>query len=141
MVTLYNTVSQDGFIARKNGDEDFIPDEVWDDFINICRQYDAVVFSRKAYEAIQKYPAAMYKKLDDLNIKKAVVTQNSHFSAKPGFIIAHSLRDAFALGKNILFSSGPTLNTIALKKNLIDKIIFNEIQEKIHFYKINSLDK
>jgi dihydrofolate reductase len=133
MVTLYNTISQDGFIAGKDGSEDFIPDEAWDDFINICRsrKYDTVVFSRKAYEAIQKYPETMHQKLDNLNIKKVVVTKNSEFAVKAEYTIAHSLDEAFALGKNILFSSGPTLNAVALQEGLVDKIILNEIQEKI----------
>ena len=131
MVTLYNVISQDGYISRLDGSEDFIPDEAWIDFLNICKQNDVEIMGRKTYEAIQKYPEQMVKEFENLKIKKVVVTKNSEFIAKPLYTVVHSLKDALALGTNILISSGPTLNTSALREGLIDKIVLNILPVKI----------
>jgi len=131
MVTLYNAVSEDGFIARKDGSEDFIPDEVWGDFLSFCKMYDSLVMGRKTYETIQKYPEEMIKELETLNIKKIVVTKDSKFNVKPGYLIVNSPKEAISKGINILLSSGPTLNASVLNQGLVDIAILNIIPEKI----------
>ncbi len=131
MVTLYNVVSADGYIARKNGDEDFIPDELWEVFLSLCKKYDTEVMGGKTYKAIQVYPREQIAQFENLNIKKIIVTNDLSFVAKPGYIVAHSPKEAFALGKNILLSSGPGLNTAVLKEGLIDKVILIILPEKI----------
>lgn len=125
MVTLYNVTSKDGYIARLDGSEDFIPDELWNDFIDMCKKNDTVVIGRKTYQTIQNYSEQMIKKFEDLNIKRVVVTRDINFTVKPSYIITHSPKEAFTLGRNILLSSGPTLNTSVLELGLIDKVILN----------------
>ena len=132
MVTLYNVVSADGYIARKNGDEDFIPDELWADFISLCKRNDILVIGRKTYEAIQNYPEKLIKQLEELEIKRVVVTTELNFKIKPAYIIARSPKEAFGLGENILLSSGSSLNTSSLEQGLIDNIILNILPEKIY---------
>ena len=131
MVTLYNAVSSDGFIARLDGGEDFIPDEVWSDFLDICKSYDTVVIGRKTYEMIQTYPEKMVKEFENLKIQKVIVTHNNKFTPKFGYIVAHSPKEAFVLGQNILLTSGPTLNSSVLKEGLIDEVILNTLPDKI----------
>ncbi len=131
MITLYNAISSDGFIARKDGSEDFIPDEVWKDFIDLCKKYDTVVMGRKTYETIQAYPKEHIQEFENLKIEKIIITRNKTFLSKSDYIITHTLKDAFATGNNILLTSGSTLNTSALKEGLIDKVIFNVLPEKI----------
>ena len=131
MVTLYNAVSEDGFIARKDGSEDFIPDEVWVDFLGLCKMYDSLVMGRKTYETIQAYPEEMVKEFESLNIKKIVVTKDEKFNVKSGYIIASSPKEAISNGINILLSSGPTLNASVLSQGLVDRVMLNVIPEKI----------
>lgn len=131
MITLYNAISEDGYIARVNSDEDFIPDEVWEESMNLYKNYDTVVKGRKTYEAIQKYSPEAIKLLEDLNIKKIIVTNNLDFKVKPSYIIAHSLKEAFSYGKNILVVSGSTLNDIVIKEGWADRVIYNVIPVKI----------
>ena len=38
MITLYNVISADGYITERDGSEDFIPDSVFDDFIDLCKE-------------------------------------------------------------------------------------------------------
>lgn len=47
MVTIFNIISADGYIARENGEEDFIPDELWFEFLKLCKNYDAFIMGRK----------------------------------------------------------------------------------------------
>ena len=51
MVTLYNVVSSDGYIAREDGSEDFIPDELWPLTLEVFKKFDVLVMGRKPYEA------------------------------------------------------------------------------------------
>lgn len=131
MLTLYNAVSEDGFIASKDGAEEFIPDEVWGDFLSLCKMYDSLMMGRKTYETIQAYPEEMIKEFESLNIKKIVVTSNNKYNVKPGYLIVGSPKDALPLGINILLSSGPTLNESVLSQGLVDTVIKNIIPEKI----------
>ena len=131
MLTLYNVISQDGFIARADGDEDFIPDELWVDFIDLCKKHDAVIISRKTYEAINKYPENLVKAFEDLNIKRVIVTKNPDFVASPKYVIVHSLEEAIKAGQNILLSSGAILNQAFLERNLVDQVILNILPVKI----------
>ena len=131
MVTAYNVISRDGYIARKNGDEDFIPDKLWDTFLSLCKKYDTEVMGGKTYKAIQEYPQEQIAQFENLNIKKVIVTNDLSFVAKPGYTVTQSPKEAFALGKNVLLSSGPGLNTSALKEGLIDKVILIILPEKI----------
>ena len=131
MLTLYNVVSQDGFIAREDGDEDFIPDDLWTDFIDLCKKNDAVIMGRKTYEAIQKYPEDLLRDFEALNIKRAIVTRGTGLKANEKYLVVNSPEEAAALGQNILLSSGPNLNQAFLEKNLVDRIILNILPEKI----------
>lgn len=68
-----------------DGAENFIPDSVFDDFIDLCKRNDAVVMGRKTYDAMQKYPKDLLDKLETLSVKKIVVSTRD----TPPKIIAH----------------------------------------------------
>lgn len=127
MLTLYNVISSDGFIARKNGDEDFIPEEVWGDFLELCTKYDALIMGKNAYGAIQAYEKELVEPFENLRIKKIVVTRDKNFKPKNGYTVVNSLREAAALHPNILLCSGPKLNTAFLNEKLIDRVILNKL--------------
>ncbi|MHB8660877.1 MAG: dihydrofolate reductase family protein [Minisyncoccota bacterium] len=131
MNTLYNVVSEDGYIAAKDGSEDFIPDELWPITLALMARYDALIMGRKTYDALQKYPATLLVPLESLLTKKIVITRNTHFYPKQGFIVARSPEDALKAGMNILVTSGPTTNTSFLEKKLVDKIIYHQVPVKI----------
>ena len=79
MLTLYNVISSDGFIAAKDGGEDFIPDEVWGDFLELCAKYDALILGKNAYAAIQSFGKELVEPFEKLSIKKIVVTRDKNF--------------------------------------------------------------
>ena len=84
MLTLYNAVSSEGFIARKDGNEDFIPDNLWQNFINLCEEYGALIMGRNTYDTIQNYGEEFIQSFEELPIKKIVVSSNQDFNPKKG---------------------------------------------------------
>lgn len=131
MVTLYNVVSADGFIARKDGSEDFIPEDLWSNFLNLCKEHGTLVMGRKTYDVMQGYDNALLVPFEKLPIKKVVITQNQKFRPKPDYIVVHSYKDAVKTTPNVLVTSGPTINNLLLREGLVDKVILHEVPVKI----------
>lgn len=127
MLTLYNVISSDGFIARKDGSEDFIPDSHWPRTLEVLKQYDRIVMGRKTYDAIQNYDKALKRPFEELPARKIVITGNRDFHPKHGYEVAHAPEDAIDSRSNIVVTSGPTLNDCLLQKGLVDRILFHEI--------------
>lgn len=127
MVTTYNAVSADGFIARTDGSEDFIPDDAWDDFLNLLPSHDAVVMGRKTYETIQAYPGAIVDSFEAIPMKRIVVSRDEDFVPKTGYSTMASLFGIPTVGKDVLLTSGPSLNTAALEAGIIDRAVFNVV--------------
>jgi len=141
MITLYNVISRDGFIAQEDGNENFIPENWWTHTLEMYKCYDSLVMGRTTYETMQTYPKSLLEPLEKLSIKKIVITHDEHFQPKDGYIVAHSPEEAFT-DSNILVSSGPTLNTFLLEHKLVDAVIFHqlpvEIGEGIRPFSINT---
>ena len=127
MVTLYNVVSSDWYIARKDGSEDFIPDELWPVTLDVFKKFDVLVMGRKTYETLQSYEKDLLEPFERLAIKKIVISRNSNLKIKSGYTVARTPEDAIAHGSNILVSTGPILNNYLLEKKLVDKVIFHQI--------------
>jgi len=127
MITLYNVVSADGFIADKNESEDFIPDEVWDDFLELCDTYDTLIIGKNTYAAIQSFGKELVEPFENTNIRKVIITRDESFISKAMYEKARSIDDALKMGSDILLSGGPILNTAFLKRKLINQIILNRL--------------
>ena len=110
MVTLYNAVSEDGFIARKDGSEDFL---------EILAADDVIAMGRKTYEVIQAYPSVMIRFFESQPMQRSY---QKDFSPKEGYVVRSSLLDISDSGKSILITSGPSVNTAALQAGIIDRI-------------------
>lgn len=132
MITLYNVISEDGFIAGTDGGEDFIPESYWQHTLEVIRQYDCVVLGRNTYETIQNYEKEFRDSFDELSVKKIVVTSDVNYQAKEGYEIINAPEDIIKFGINILVTSGPVLNNYLLDKNLVDRIIYHEVPVSIH---------
>jgi dihydrofolate reductase len=131
MITCYNVISSDGYITRKDGSEDFIPDQLWPETLKIFVRFDVLVIGRKTYDAIQNYDEELLKSFEKLDIKKVVVTRDKNFQPKSGYTTVCVPEDVLRVGKNILISSGPTLNNYFLEKKLVDNIIFHQLPVSI----------
>ncbi len=114
MITCYNVISSDGYITRKDGSEDFIPDQLWSKTLDVFKRFDVLVVGRKTYDAIQNYDKEPLDLLEKLDIKKVVVTRDKNFQPKLGYIVIYTPEDVLHIDENILVLSGPTLNNYFL---------------------------
>lgn len=126
-VTLYNVVSADGYIAHRDGSEDFIPDEYWPQTLEIFKKYDTLVMGRKSYDAMQKYSSALLAPFEALKIKKVVVSRDEHFVPKPGYGVIRSIDAIGELGGRVLVCSGPEINNALYKADLVGKHIMETV--------------
>jgi dihydrofolate reductase len=131
MFTLYNVISSDGFIAKEDGSEDFIPDSLWNDFLNLCKSYGVLVMGRNTYDAIQKYNKKLVESFESLAIKKIVVSADSNFSPRQGYVLVRSPKEAFETEQDALVSSGPSLNNFLLKEGMVSQIILYKVPVSI----------
>lgn len=127
MVTLYNVVSKDWFIADKNGSEDFIPNELWPTTLEIFQRFDSLVMGRKTYETLQSYGKELLKPFEKLAIKKVVISRNENLDLTSGYAVADTAENALTSGRNVLVSSGPTLNNYLLEKKLVDRVLLHQV--------------
>lgn len=131
MITMFNTVSADGFISRMDRSADFIPDQMWPEFLDMCRQYDSIIIGRKTYDTFQGYDESLVHAFEDLSIRKIVVSRDDNFHPKAGYVVARSPKEACDSAGNALMCSGPTLNTSALDDCLVDKIVLEKLPIKL----------
>lgn len=132
MITLYNAVSADGFIARRNCEEDFIPDDAFDEFLELLKEYGVYVMGRKTYETIMGYPQDMVRNFEKSKIRRVIITHNKNFHPGKGYEVIHSLSEINNFGSNILVSSGPNLNDALIEAGVVDRVMWNVVPEKIN---------
>lgn len=127
-VTLYMAISANGFIARKNGDEDFLSHENWNKFCDLANKYKSFIVGRKTYEAVKNWKDGYG--FDDLNVEKVVVSQDASYVLDAFYTLATSPQDALEKliekgFQETLLTGGSALNTAFAKAGLIDEIILN----------------
>ncbi len=124
MITSYNVVSADGYIADKDWNEEFIPDSTWKEFVRLINDNDAVIFGKKTYEIMyREYSQKIISEFEQTRAKKVIVSGDTLFNPKEGYVKAESPEGVLRYGDRLLLSGGPTLNESFLKAGLIDKFI------------------
>ena len=126
--TLFMAVSANGFVARKDGDEDFLPHEGWLQMLDFAKKYGHLIWGRKTYEAVSGWGGNFMKDLQHIpfiivsNSKKSSYPQNVTVCSSP----TEALKAVELMGQKTAFlSGGPTLNTAFVKAGLVDEIILN----------------
>ncbi len=122
---MYNVMSADGYIAQINGKD--LRQDLWDNFLKLCQEYDTFITGRKTYDSMQKYSHKMISQLETLPIKKIVISRDENFKPKAGYTVMHNIQDAKTYFENALLSSGPTLNSALFKEGCIAKIILDKL--------------
>lgn len=127
-VILDMVISPNGFIARENGDEDWLPHEGWDDFVAEAKGYDNIVMGRETYELVmEKYEDENFDNVDVAH--KLIVTTNKNFQAPEGYTVVHSPEEAVHTLKDagietLYLIGGGKLNAAFVKAGLVDQIQF-----------------
>ena len=133
--TVYVGTSLDGFIARPNGDLDWLDNsenhnrEVLDSYNAFMSKIDAVVIGRGTFEKVLTFPSWPYEKkvfvlstslrqLPDAAREKAAV-----LSMKPGEVLRYLSNQRFS---NIYVDGGKVIQAF-LKEDCIDELVITRI--------------
>lgn len=88
-VILSMVISLNGLVARENGEEDWLPSEGWQEFLDDAKKYNNIVMGRETYELVQK----LYKDYNFDSVEteqKVIVTKQSEYKTNDGYVIVHS---------------------------------------------------
>lgn len=119
-------ISPNGFIAREDGNEDWLPAEGWDEFVTEATAHNNIIMGRETYEQV----TARYKNynFDSVPVThKIIVTRQDTFTAPDGYIVAHSPEEALtylrkAKVKTAFLIGGGVLNAEFVKQKLVTHI-------------------
>lgn len=130
-------ISPNGYIAREDGDEDWLPSEGWDEFLVLAKRLNNIVMGRETYDQV----TSRYKDYNFNNVEcqyKVIVSRDKQFSAPAGYYVVHSPEEAISFMKSkgvtkLFLIGGGKLNSEFIKRKLV-----NEIQLTINPYIIGN---
>jgi dihydrofolate reductase len=123
-ITLWMAISANGFIATKDGKEEFLSHDNWLRFAACANRIGCLIWGRKTYEAVSKWDK---KYLADLQEVRKIVVSHTPLQLPEGFTSATSPEDALhqlesAGCTEVMISGGSTLNSEFAKLGLINEI-------------------
>lgn len=130
MTSVFVGISLDGFLARPNGQYDFLPADGGDSngYAEFIARVDALVIGRKTFETVLSFPEWPYGdrqvvvlssgRLDLSKVSRGRVEQ---ISGSPAEILAHLAARGF---KHVYVDGGITVQTF-LSAGLIQRLIIN----------------
>lgn len=126
-VRIFMAISPNGYIARKDGAEDWLSPENWNDFVAQASEARNFIIGRETYEMVkQTYSSYMF---DDVPAeRKIIVTRNADYEAPDSYTIAHNPQEALALLEGYdtaLITGGGILNAEFLKQKLVNELCLN----------------
>lgn len=119
-------ISPNGYIAREDGSEDWLPDEGWEEFVELAKDLNNIVIGRETYSQVTN----RYKDYNFDNVPckyKIIVTRNKEFQAPDGYKAVYSPEEAIEYIKSkgiekIFLIGGGKLNSEFMKKGLVDEL-------------------
>jgi len=123
-VKLYNAISLDGFIARKDGDSDWVSETDWPVFESEMQKAGCIIVGRKTFEQFldELYPVE--------GVTNIVLTTDEGKEKEEGNVVytAKSPSDVLELAKSkgydtCLLIGGGNANASFIEKNLIDEVM------------------
>ena len=124
--TLFAAMSLDGFIADKDGSEDFLADVHWWEFVKLAEKIGCLIVSRKAYDIVNQWESQY--NFDTIKAIKIIVSKNAELELKQGFSLATSPEKAIEISNQnncseVLVAGGGSLNGAFLENNFVDELI------------------
>ena len=126
-IILFIASSLDGYIARENGDIDWLPENTASGYDNFIKSVDTVIMGKTTYDQILTFGEYPYK-----DKKSFVFTRNYNQSndknTKFVFDVKKFVNQGFPdAGKNIWLVGGAEIISSFLKQGAIDEIIISVI--------------
>jgi len=135
--TVYVGTSLDGFIARKDGDIDWLVKyqnkEVHDSYNEFISRIDAMVIGRGTYEKVLSFPEWPYEKkvfVLSTSLKQIPGTLNEKatlVAMKPAELLNYLSDKGFS---NIYIDGGKVIQSF-LREDLVDELIITKVPELI----------
>lgn len=126
-IILYMAISVNGYIARPDGNEDFLSPINWRDTVRLSNQYGNVVMGRTTYEENLKWTGEnSFRNIS--GVRKIVVSRQPDLELEPGFELVDSPEAAIKTLDDMpvmVLSGGGSLNTAFAEKGLVDEVIIN----------------
>ena len=113
-------ISPNGFISKLDGNEDWIDEVNWTDFLADVKKHNNCILGRATYDLVPE--------LDEAEAQyKLVVTSDSIFNVRPGYKVVNSPQEAIDFLKDkdieeILLIGGGGVNTSFLKAGLVNEV-------------------
>jgi len=131
--TVYVGTSLDGFIAREDGDIDWLVQfqnkDVHDSYTEFMNRIDAIVIGRGTYEKVLSFPSWPYEKkvfVLSTGLKQIPETLKGKvtlLSMKPKELLTYLSKEGFS---NIYIDGGKVIQSF-LKEDLIDELIITKV--------------
>lgn len=125
-IILYIASSLDGYIARENGDVDWLPINTDSGYDNFYKSIDTVIMGKKTYDQILTFGDYPYK-----GKKSYVFTRNDSLSKDENVEFASNVeefsRNLVSSKGNIWLVGGSELFSAFLEHKLVDEIILSII--------------
>ena len=125
-VVLDMAISPTGLIARENGDEDWLPEAGWAEFVAKAKTFNNIVMGRETYELVTKnYEDYNFDNVEVIH--KVVVSSQGNLKLPEGYTRVGSPEDAveYIKSKNqdrLFLIGGGGLNSAFLKRGLVSEI-------------------
>src|SRR3972149_942623 len=124
-ITLYMAISIDGYVAKKDGDSDWVSEIDTKNFEREIKEKGCIILGRRTFK---QYEGELYPVKDVTNI---VLTTNSSIeNSYPNVIYVNSPKEAIETATNkghdeALLIGGGTTNGLFFKEGLIDEVILS----------------
>lgn len=122
-------MSVNGFIARPDGEEDFLSTAHWADYVRFCHTHGNVIMGRKTYEAIRDWDEDIGFE-DVRGVTKIILSNDVAMDVGPDFVVLSSPQEAMHFlaesgFEHAFVCGGSFVNTAFLKEHLLNSIVLN----------------
>jgi dihydrofolate reductase len=137
-ILVYIASSLDGFIARENGDIDWLPKLTESGYDAFYKSVDTVIMGKTTYDQVLTFGEYPYK--DKKSFVLTSTNQNKDENAEFVSDVEKFVKDGFPnAGENIWLVGGAQIISSFLKQGVVDEIIISVIPillgKGIHFFK------
>ena len=125
-ILVYIASSLDGYIARENGDIDWLPESSESSYDAFYKSIDTVIMGKTTYDQVLEFREYPYK--DKKSFVFTRTSENSDDNVEFVSDIEKFVKDGFpGAGENIWLVGGAKIIASFLKQGAVDKVIITKI--------------
>lgn len=126
-ISILMALSVNGYIAREDGEEDFLLNDGWQIMKDYIEEYGNLVWGKTTYENVMTWGEEYRKDLENVNL---YIISSQEYPSSNNVIYCKSPSEAIEKIKNkgmkkVLISGGAKLNSAFIKEKLADELILS----------------